>query len=553
MSVTVTVTETPAAAVSTVENVSTLDTALEDVVVDVSAPVETVVETTIGSSTLAVDVDNVTIELNSNALRIKDGGATAAKLASGAALANLGYTPLNRAGDTMTGSLSLGSNDLTVVGTTLLGTTSNPFSNNSPKVHIRNDWTGTETSANRNVLNIYSQAKGAWDTGHFLYQTESRWVDHTSVVEKAITGATRVGTTITVTAAGHGYGNGDRVIVDSVTHTFNQEINGSQVISNVTTNTFDYTVAGVSSGSYTSGGITSNRAGGAVLLGLVAPQVRRGGYSTLNIHADDLAVIFLGNNGIRKATDLIYGAHTKFAAASGTFLDEVEFDTCGSFDTTATYGFLLNGLGAGQSIRASHYGTGTIPEFRGRMARGIFDAPLRTKSGDVLARFSGVPFVAASDVAAATPAGATARIDIFANEDQTATAQGSRIVFYTTALGATVPFERFRVAPGDGIDFFSGTFANYAIRMGDAANAHISFGTTTGNKLGLSVSEKFAFHGLTPVIQRAGAAQVAVVTTASTQTTPWGFSTQAQADAIVTLVNELRAMVVEKGLMKGAA
>jgi len=347
----------------------------------------------------------------------------------------------------------------------ILGATSNPFAANKPKLHIRNDWTATETSGNRNVLQLYSTAKGAWDIGHFLYQTESRWVDHASVVQKTITGATRNGTTITITAAAHGYANGDRVIVDSVSHTFNQEINGSWVISNVTTNTFDYTVAGVSSGSYTSGGITSNRAGGAVILGLVAPQVRRGGYSSINIHADDVAVFFGGNNGTRKATDFIYLSHTKFSAAGGTFLDEAEFDTCGSFDGSATNGFLINNVGTGISVRATHYGATVVPEFQGRMARGIFDAPLRTKNGDVLNRFSGVPFVAASDVAAATAAGVTARIDIFANEDQTATNQGSRIVFYTTALAATVPAERARFAPGDGLDFLSATISNYEIRV----------------------------------------------------------------------------------------
>ena len=54
--------------------------------------------------------------------------------------------------------------------------------------------------------------------------------------------------------------------------------------------------------------------------------------------------------------------------------------------------------------------------------------------------------------------------------------------------------------------------------------------------------------------------------TAATQTTPWGFATQAQADALttrinqlvadnanlITLVNELRAAQVEKGLIKGS-
>ena len=49
------------------------------------------------------------------------------------------------------------------------------------------------------------------------------------------------------------------------------------------------------------------------------------------------------------------------------------------------------------------------------------------------------------------------------------------------------------------------------------------------------------------------AAQAAVATTASTNTTPYGFTTAAQADAIVTLVNELRAALVAKGIIKGAA
>lgn len=79
------------------------------------------------------------------------------------------------------------------------------------------------------------------------------------------------------------------------------------------------------------------------------------------------------------------------------------------------------------------------------------------------------------------------------------------------------------------------------------------FNTSTGTKIGTATGQKFAFHNSTPVIQRAGAAQAAVATTGATNVTPFGFTTAAQADAIVTLVNELRAMVVEKGLMKGSA
>lgn len=89
------------------------------------------------------------------------------------------------------------------------------------------------------------------------------------------------------------------------------------------------------------------------------------------------------------------------------------------------------------------------------------------------------------------------------------------------------------------------------IELADAKN--IKFQTTTGTKIGTATGQKLAFHNSTPVIQRAGAAQAAVATTASTNIAPYGYTTSAQADAIVTLVNEIRATLVEKGLMKGSA
>lgn len=81
----------------------------------------------------------------------------------------------------------------------------------------------------------------------------------------------------------------------------------------------------------------------------------------------------------------------------------------------------------------------------------------------------------------------------------------------------------------------------------------IQTSTANGSSFGTTVNEKVSFHGVTPTVQRAGAAQAAVVTTAATQTTPWGFTTQAQANAIITLLNEIRTTLVEKGMMKGSA
>lgn len=50
---------------------------------------------------------------------------------------------------------------------------------------------------------------------------------------------------------------------------------------------------------------------------------------------------------------------------------------------------------------------------------------------------------------------------------------------------------------------------------------------------------------------RTSSAQAAVPTTAATNVLPYGFS-QSQANAIVTLLNELRAAMVERGEIKGS-
>lgn len=82
---------------------------------------------------------------------------------------------------------------------------------------------------------------------------------------------------------------------------------------------------------------------------------------------------------------------------------------------------------------------------------------------------------------------------------------------------------------------------------------YLDNGNDDGTVLGQSASEKIGFYGVTPIVQRSGAAQAAVGTTAATTSTPWGFSTSTQADGIITLLNELRASDVALGLIKGSA
>lgn len=79
------------------------------------------------------------------------------------------------------------------------------------------------------------------------------------------------------------------------------------------------------------------------------------------------------------------------------------------------------------------------------------------------------------------------------------------------------------------------------------------FSTDTGTQIGTGITQKMGFYGVTPIAQRAGAAQAAIATTAATNVTPYGYTTAAQADAIVTLANELRAWAVAQGFIKGSA
>jgi hypothetical protein len=80
---------------------------------------------------------------------------------------------------------------------------------------------------------------------------------------------------------------------------------------------------------------------------------------------------------------------------------------------------------------------------------------------------------------------------------------------------------------------------------------HLSDANPDGTVLGQSASDLISFYNATPVAQRSGAAQAAAPTTTPTNASPYGYS-QAQAAAIITLLNEIRATLVGLGLMKGS-
>lgn len=75
----------------------------------------------------------------------------------------------------------------------------------------------------------------------------------------------------------------------------------------------------------------------------------------------------------------------------------------------------------------------------------------------------------------------------------------------------------------------------------------VTYNSPTGAMIGQSATEKIGFFGATPVVQRTKA--TAVTTTSATSTTnAYGYTTAAQADAIVTAVNAIIVNLTDMGI-----
>lgn len=82
---------------------------------------------------------------------------------------------------------------------------------------------------------------------------------------------------------------------------------------------------------------------------------------------------------------------------------------------------------------------------------------------------------------------------------------------------------------------------------------------SAGGQIGSTSSAPLGFYGATPATQPTSASEAAAVTgnavstsAGTSQGTVWGYSTSAQANSIVTLVNQLRSDLVTLGLIKGS-
>jgi len=95
------------------------------------------------------------------------------------------------------------------------------------------------------------------------------------------------------------------------------------------------------------------------------------------------------------------------------------------------------------------------------------------------------------------------------------------------------------------------------ITMTDEKN--IVLDTTTGSKIGTAVTQKLGFFNATPIVQPSGAAQAAVTSQSLSDTANATYKVdditkiQTELNDVTALANEMRSVLVNLGLMKGAA
>jgi methionine synthase II (cobalamin-independent) len=74
----------------------------------------------------------------------------------------------------------------------------------------------------------------------------------------------------------------------------------------------------------------------------------------------------------------------------------------------------------------------------------------------------------------------------------------------------------------------------------------LSDGRSDGVSVGQSATDKVSLYGVTPVVQ--AAAITGPAATGSTTSTPYGYTTSAQADAIVTAINDIITALKNAGI-----
>ena len=322
----------------------------------------------------------------------------------------------------------------------------------------------------------------------------------------------------------------------------------------------------------------NNSAHDNVAIGYNSQSAVTSGQYNLSIGTDSLVLnttgssnVGVGTNALRAVTgsdNVGIGGYAGYYNSTGNynvFIGASSGTTCLGSDnvvigrlagegTQATWSYSVYiGYGAGAGASAGNYNVGIGKEaLKGTVANAT---AIGYQAGKAQ---TGAGFVAVGYQAGLTSSSGTNSTLIGSGAGASLTTNGGCVMLGYQAGNAETAANKLYIANSSTTtpliygDFSTPSLTfNGSITIQDARN--ITFNATTGTKIGTATTEKLAFHNSTPVVQRAGAAQAAVGTTAATNSSPYGYTTAAQADAIVALVNEIRAALVEKGLIKGAA
>lgn len=348
--------------------------------------------------------------------------------------------------------------------------------------------------------------------------------DDAGVHNATISGAANNGSgLIRITATGHAFVDGESVAIYGVAGT--TEANGQWYIDYIDANTFDL-LSSTFTNTYTSGGTATNRPmmnGMSIQIGLNVARDPATVAGTTAANGEDVGglTIFNASSGVGvSATEGIYITQTASNTGRG-FVGGV------NIDANCQYGFHLG---------AREFEVGL--QFR-------------------WATFTGSAILLPNDASiSALTTGAAVRSMMRLNASNEL-ALGAPVLM-NNINDAAKPVLLLKAHSSQSSDILSvqDSAGNASLRVNSsnqiALNANVVIGASAGVKFGTATSQKIGFFNATPIIQPASANQAAAPA-GGTGAVEGAYDTAAHRDALITLVNEMRTVLVNLGLMKGSA